>query len=264
MAAPEFLCFDHLKGLPGLRHGVFTRTGGTSPPPWDSLNIGLSCGDDVDQVQENRRKMLGALGLDRAVFLSQVHGRHIHVIHKGQVDTRQLWTRDGHSGSSPVTADGVITDATGIGLVIQTADCQAVVLYDPKKKVIANVHSGWRGSIADILGNCVRQMTAEFNCRPQDILAGIGPSLGPCCSEFVHYRDEIPEPLWGYKTPDRPYFDFWQMSRDQLEGQGVRPAHIGQLPLCTVCRSDLFFSFRKAQKTGRFGTVVALDSGFPR
>lgn len=117
-------------------------------------------------------------------------------------------------------ADAVITDIKGIFLVIQVADCQSVMLYDPHQKAIANIHSGWRGSIMNIIGKCADTMVREFGCRPENLLAGISPSLGPCCSEFIHYKEEIPEPLWKYKHRDKDFFDFWAMSRDQLMEKG--------------------------------------------
>ena len=252
------LVFDHMAGLPGFVHGVFTRRGGVSEPPWEALNIGLGCGDDPAHVRENRGRMLTALGLDRAVFLSQVHGADIHIIKKGQVNPDQLWDPSTGKTRAPVAADGVITDESGLGLVIQVADCQAVILYDPVRQVTANVHSGWRGSVADILGHCVRKMIDGFGCRPHDILAGIAPSLGPCCAEFINYRQELPKAFWPYKSPDTPRFDFWKISRDQLEASGLRKKHIQTMDMCTVCRPDLFFSYRREKITGRFAAVTVL------
>ena len=258
MGLPDPLGFDHLAGLPGLIHGVFPRTGGVSRPLWDGLNIGLGCGDDPDHVRENRRRMLEALGLTRAVFLSQVHGDHIHVIRKGEVTPEELWDPGTGSTAAPVVADGVITNEPGLGLVIQVADCQAVILYDPVKKVVANVHSGWRGSVADILGKTIARMGADFGCRPETILAGISPSLGPCCAEFVNYQKELPAAFLKYKSAERPVFDFWEASTEQLAARGLKRGQIRNMGLCTVCRDDLFFSYRREKRTGRFGAVVSL------
>lgn len=258
MAPPDPLVFDHLSGLPGLIHGVFTRKGGVSRPPWTGLNIGLGCGDDPVHVCENRRRMLSALGLTRAVFLSQVHGGDIHTIRKGQVNAGEVWDPATGETASPVTADGIITDEPGLGLVIQVADCQAVIFYDPVARVVANVHSGWRGSVADIIGGCVARMAGDYGCRPEHIRAGIAPSLGPCCAEFVNYREELPKAFLPYKAADRPFFDFWKISRDQLLNSGLRDDHIETMGLCTVCRPDLFFSYRREKNTGRFAAVAAL------
>ncbi len=256
LSAP--LVFDHLEKLPGLIHGVFPRTGGTSSAPYASLNIGLNCGDFLEMVFENRRLMLGTAGLSKAVFLNQVHGTHIQVLKKGMDVSEFIWNPETFDTPCPITADGVVTDIPDLGLVIQVADCQAVVLYDPVNRVIANVHSGWRGSVANILAQCTGIMVNEFSCLPENILAGISPSLGPCCSEFVHYRTEIPESLWAYKFQDRPCFDFWKISRDQLLEQGLKEDNIEQMAVCTVCNTDRFFSYRGEKNTGRFGAVIAM------
>jgi copper oxidase (laccase) domain-containing protein len=129
------------------------------------------------------------------------------------------------------------------------------MLYDPVRAVIANIHSGWRGSIADIIGRTVAVMQQRFGCRPAEIVAGIGPSLGPCCAEFVNYRKEIPATLWSYQVSPN-HFDFWALSRDQLVRAGLRPGHIETGGICTRCHSDLFFSYRAAQQTGRMAAVI--------
>ena len=154
-------------------------------------------------------------------------------------------------------ADVLVTDRTGKFLVVQVADCQAILMYDPVRRVVANAHCGWRGSVADVAGRTVAALHAGFGCRPQDLLVGVGPSLGPCCAEFVNYREEIPSGLWGYRR-DTVYFDFWAMTRDQLIAAGVRAEHIETSRLCTRCNTDRFFSYRGEKRTGRFPAVIGL------
>jgi len=137
------------------------------------------------------------------------------------------------------------------------ADCQAVVLFDPVRRVVANIHSGWRGSVANIIAKTVSVMQHHFACNPADLLAGVGPSLGPCCAEFIHYEDEIPRQYWHYKNSGR-HFDFWAMSRDQLCKAGVPGDNIRVAGCCTRCRTDLFFSYRAEKVTGRFAVAVGL------
>lgn len=256
LVSPIF--FDHLAGCSDLVHGVLSRAGGVSDPPYQGLNLGLNCGDIVENVIENRIRMLGALGVSRGIFLNQVHGTDIHVLKQGMDAKDQAWDTQTGFTQTPVTADGLVTDISDLALVIQVADCQAVLLFDPEKQVIANVHSGWRGSVANILGRCVDTMVSEFDCQPTSILAGISPSLGPCCAEFIHFKDEIPRALWGYKSEDRPHFDFWQISRDQLVQKGVLMENIQKMGICTACNADQFFSYRKQNNTGRFAAVIAL------
>lgn len=258
MAGPKmtFSCFSD---IPHLVHGVFFRRGGVSRPPFDSLNVGFSTGDDPAAVSENRNRILSWLRMPRAVFLHQVHGSEVLVLPRDEtIDPDRFWAPGHPATGTALTADAVVTDQTGLALVIQVADCQAVMLADPHKHVIANVHSGWRGSVANIIGRCVDIMIGRFGCDPQQILAGISPSLGPCCAEFIHYKQEIPQNLWQYKHPEKAVFDFWALSVDQLLAKGLILDHISGMNLCTRCRPDLFFSFRKEKTTGRFACAIGL------
>ena len=155
------------------------------------------------------------------------------------------------------TADAMVTDIYGRNLVIQIADCQAVLLYESSRRVIANVHCGWRGSIQNIIGRTVTTMEQHFGCRPNRILAGIGPSLGPCCAEFINYSKEIPMKFWQYKGLNQ-HFDFWSLSRDQLKAAGVAEINIESSGICTRCHTDDFFSYRAERTTGRFAAVIGL------
>jgi hypothetical protein len=122
---------------------------------------------------------------------------------------------------------------------------------------VANIHSGWRGSIPNIIGLTIQTMIKEFDSDPKNLLTGIGPSLGPCCAEFIHYRTEIPKAFWSYKNR-KDCFDFWAISKDQLTEAGIPSNHIVSSNLCTRCRTDLFFSYRKERLTGRFATVIGI------
>ncbi|WP_320040690.1 peptidoglycan editing factor PgeF [uncultured Desulfobacter sp.] len=260
MAVPDPLTFDHLNAFPGVAHGVFPRAGGYSKGAFSGLNVGLSTGDDPGIVNRNRSLILSSLGLPRILFLNQVHGTDIAVIKSEKDAAGAVWTGQHQAPLKIFEADAAVTNLKGLGLVIQVADCQAVILYDPQKEVIANIHSGWRGSVGDILGHCIKTMVSEFGCAPATIRAGISPSLGPCCAQFVNYKQEIPKKLWHYKEKDRPYFDFWQISRGQLRDHGVLDEHIETMGLCTRCRTDLFYSYRKNKATGRFAAVISLKS----
>jgi len=154
----------------------------------------------------------------------------------------------------------MVTDVKGITLVIQVADCQPVFIYDPFRQVVGNVHSGWRGSINNIIGRTISVMESEFGCRARDLLASVGPSLGPCCSEFINYRTEIPMRFWNYRQKNNR-FDFWCLSRDQLSAAGVLRKNISISNLCTSCRTDLFYSYRKEKETGRFAAAIGLRDG---
>lgn len=256
MAPLTFACLDRH----GLPHGIFHRAGGVSSSPFDSLNVGLNSGDKPALVVENRRRVLARLGHEKGLFLEQVHGTDIHVVKKDEGESAQVWSYR-NCDPRPIVADAVVTDLPGLALVIQVADCQGVLLFDPVKMVIANVHSGWRGSINNILGRCVDVMVKSFGCLAENLRAGISPSLGPCCAEFTGYRSEIPKALWGYKHPDKPYFDFWALSCDQLREKGVEKENIEVSGVCTACEPERFYSYRRKKITGRFACAAVLPPG---
>ncbi len=247
--------FNLFKQQPGLVHGVFTRSGGFSSGRFDSLNVGMNSGDEKSLVARNRKRIIQKMGMRPMIFLNQVHGDRITVLKKSGNDLSESF----QPGTELYTADGCVTDIPGIFLVIQVADCQSIMLHDPVQHVVANVHSGWRGSIKNIVGHCLDVMIEQFGCRPDAILAGISPSLGPCCAEFINYTDEIPQVLWRYKRADAPYFDFWQMTTDQLTEKGVTPAHIENMAICTKCNTQSFYSYRREKQTGRFACVIAME-----
>jgi len=238
--------FAHLSAFPEIDHQIFTRGGGFSKPPFDSLNVAYGVGDDPRDVARNRERISNRASGGKTVYINQVHGTRVVVVPERE-----------NAGAAPLEGDAMVTDRLGIMLMIQVADCQSVLLYEPDRRVVANVHSGWRGSVANILAETLRVMTETFACDPSRVLAGIGPSLGPCCAEFIHFRDEIPRPYWDYRVGPH-HFDFWSASRDQLVEAGVPDHQVHAARLCTRCRNDLFFSYRKEKVTGRFAAMIGL------
>ena len=242
---PPYIQFEHLSAVEGLVHGIFSRRGGVSTAPFDSLNTSLSVGDDPHRVRVNRRRIRRALKAPVLVYPSQVHG----------LGVVKITSRTAVSAAP--RADALVTRCPGIFLGIQVADCQAVLVVDPVRGVIANIHAGWRGTVHNIIGRTIGTMHQEYGCRPGDLRAGIGPSLGPCCAEFVNYRREIPKRYWPYKSLHQ-HFDFWAITRDQLVAEGVSVNQIAACKLCTRCHTDRFFSYRQAKITGRFSAVIGL------
>jgi len=186
------------------------------------------------------------------VYARQVHGRQ--VIYLAGYLAGQ---RENPPPAEPIVGDAMVTDQPQQYPVIQVADCQAVLLYEPVRQVVANVHCGWRGSIQNIIGRTVETMVQQLDCNPGKIIAGIGPSLGPCCAEFINYKTEIPQAFWYYKDSNN-HFDFWSISCDQLANAGVPSKNIESSRLCTRCRADEFFSYRTEKITGRFAVVIGL------
>jgi polyphenol oxidase len=245
-----FYQFPLLQTIPGLVHGVFARLGGESRGGLRGLNLSFSVGDQAGRVAGNRKRVRELLNFPFLTSLRQVHGTEAVIISNGKgMDTTE--TPETESG------DILLTDRPGIGLMIKQADCQAVMLYDPRHKALANMHCGWRGNVRGVIPGGIRQMRAVYGTDPADLLTAVGPSLGPCCAEFIHYREEFPEEAWKYQM--RPfYFDLWQWSRDQLLAAGVRNENIAVAGICTSCHTDEFYSYRKEKVTGRFGTVIGL------
>jgi hypothetical protein len=146
--------FEHLAAFPEIQHGIFARDGGHSQAPFDCLNVSFAVGDDPEHVGRNRQLVAGCMGGQDLVFAHQVHGDTVRVI-------------DGLPAPVPVSGaaavpvgDAMVTDRAGKLLVVQVADCQPVLLFDPERRVVANIHSGWRGSIANVAGRTLQVMRA--------------------------------------------------------------------------------------------------------
>ena len=247
----ETLRLSNLSAIEGVQHHIFSRHGGCSRGDYASLNLSLGVGDDDGAVQQNRRIVLEHMQTARLAFLNQVHGTQVLTL------DQQLF-----SGGVPEilhvgTGDAMVTNVPGVTLVVLVADCQAVLMADPVKRVIANVHVGWRGNVNHILCRTIAEMHSRFACKPEELRVGISPSLGPCCAEFVNFAREIPEMYWHHRDR-RNRFDLWALSREQLLLEGVAPENIHVSGICTRCRTDKYFSYRENKITGRFGAAIQL------
>jgi purine-nucleoside/S-methyl-5'-thioadenosine phosphorylase / adenosine deaminase len=230
---------------PDFFHGVFNRLGGVSLAPWDSRNVSFRLGDKPEHVRTNRLGIKKRLGFDQLVSAKQIHDSRVYIVKEKPESDVEV---DGF--------DALITDVAGVGLMIQQADCQAVMLFDPQNRAVGIAHAGWRGSVADIIFKTVSAMHHAYNTGAADITAAISPSLGPCCAEFINYRRELPKSFHAYQA--RPnYFDFWAISHDQLCAVGVKSENIHSANICTSCDTD-YFSYRREKKTGRCASVIGL------
>lgn len=233
------------------RYGFFNRYGGKSNGKYDSLNLGLHVGDEESSVQANREIVKNTMGGATLLSALQVHGTKIHVQNKPLLDDVEV---EG--------CDALITNQSGVALMVQHADCQAVLLYDSAAGVVAAVHNGWRGSVQNILGKVVGTMVRDFSSNPDNIQAIVGPSLGPCCAEFRNYQSELPEDFVEFKSGEN-HFDFWRISGAQLMEEGIQKENITFSEQCTLCSAD-YFSYRKAVQTGdgvtgRNGSVIVMS-----
>lgn len=240
-----------------VNHGVFTRLGGVSAGPWASLNMSRSTGDAAEPVRENRRRALDALELrpERSLTSWLVHGNHVRVVSCD--DLRVPDANDAH-------ADAMITRDRGLALTLRFADCVPALFYDPTKGAIGIAHAGWRGIINGVLVETVRAMQRAFGSRPRDIIAGIGPSIGPDRFEVgddvaAQIQAAVRAPVVIRATSGaKPRVDLWAAARAQLEGAGVGLVEVAAI--CTAGNTHEWFSHRAEQgKTGRFGVIIALD-----
>lgn len=250
-------------GFSGAAHGFSTRLGGVSPAPWDSLNLGANRGDSPANVEENFRRFCAAVGTDpdRLVKNHQVHGDLVRPVTGADVMS---------SPSAPglFEADGLITDQPGLCLTIFSADCIPVLLYDPKKRVIAAAHAGWRGTALGIAARAAQRMEADYGCRPGDIRAAIGPGISPCCFET---HADVPQGLRAGLGRDaepfiRPLAQEGKFSVDLkganalwLRRAGLLPEHIALCTACTACDQEHFWSHRRmGSARGSLAAVIQL------
>ena len=270
-----------------LTHGFSTRTGGASrlADPYSRskqvesvLNLGFSEWDERARVEQNRRCFQKALSAEamRLIALSQIHSDIIHVVDAAP--------------QQPLQGDALITATPGLLIAVQTADCIPILLADPEHRVVAAIHAGWRGTLKRIGEKTVGRMRMLFGTRPEKIIAAVGPGIGRCCyevgpevakefgSQFENARDwfdgaydalasgEDPNPLpWltmmppGHQPPPPSVqLDLHAANRAILEGAGVAAKNISVSDLCTSCRTDFLFSYRREKITGRLMAAIGI------
>ena len=153
--------------------------------------------------------------------------------------------------------DGMVTQEKEVALLVRHADCQGTLFYDPIRHALAAVHCGWRGSVQNIYQKTIEKMKGLYGTDPADLIVCIGPSLGPEHAEFKNYKEELPKHFWDFQV--RPtYFDFWEISRWQLEEEGIPEEQIEIAEICTYANDKDFFSYRRNQSTPHHGTLAAL------
>ncbi len=237
----------------GVPHAFTTRMGGASAPPFDTLNLSRGVGDAPAAVAGNRARVIEALGrtLDDHVEATQVHGRDIAVATAAD------------RGSTLDGADGMLTGDPRVVLAVHCADCVPVLLVDGRRGTVAAVHTGWRGTAAGAAQAAVSAMREACGSDPQDLVAAIGPAIGPCCYEVDApvfdrfaawpWRDAVFVPV----RSGRWHLDLWEANRRQLAAAGVPPGAITVAGLCTAHHPALLFSHRRDGKTGHMAALIA-------
>ncbi len=236
-----------------LTHAVFARAGGVSPQPWASLNMSISTGDLAENARANRVRAFEALELpaDSMADVWQIHG------------TETIRADAPRGGGPPIKADGLITDRPGVTLFQRFADCVPILLYDPNRHALGMVHAGWRGTVERAAASPVQAMAEAYGSRPADLIAGIGPSIGPDHYEVGPEVVEAARRAFDHTDEllitnnHKTHFDLWAANARALREAGVEQIEVAGL--CTACHTQHFFSHRaEAGKTGRFGAVIAL------
>jgi YfiH family protein len=233
---------------------VTTRLGGVSDWPYSSLNLGLHTKDNPIHVIKNRELLAEAfhIPVSQVVYANQVHSGKVTIV--TQEDIAQ-----GAFNFTPET-DALVTNLIGICLMVMVADCVPILLFDPVKKVVAAIHAGWRGTLKAIVRNTVMAMQTAYGTNPKDLIAGIGPSIGPCCYEVgLDVKKEVEslydntEGILKTRSDTKFLFDLWQANYNQLIECGVSDSKIEIAKMCTQCNNDIFYSSRASHGiTGRF------------
>lgn len=241
----------------GIKHGFFTRRGGVSPEPFASLNTATTGGDTDENVIENLTRMFGVFGLDLSTRYDawQCHSKTVLTVTKPRnVKTLPI----------PLKADGLITNQPAVTLVQRFGDCAPVILYDPVHKAVGIYHAGWRGTVDNIGSITIRRMQEEYGTEPKDLLAGIGPCIGPDHFEVQEDCAGCFRKAFGNRSHEiilenegKIHIDLWKANRILLEEIGVQSIETAEI--CTVCHRDEWFSHRGDHgKTGRFGVLITL------
>jgi len=250
MPKPDFL-HSNLLAQHHITAIFSERQGGISPPPFDTLNLGLDLGDTTENVQKNLAHLAHSTQIPIPHRSQQVHGTDI-------LRCRGDGIQHQHE------ADILITSEAGVSIAIRTADCLPILLVDPQSKIAAAVHAGWRGTTNQVAIIAIQAMQA-LGANPENILASLGPAIGPCCFEIdLNTAEQLsqshPQAHTAISTTiTNAHADIQAINRLQLLQSGILSQHIECLELCTACLNKRFFSWRRDKHlAGRQLSIVAL------
>jgi YfiH family protein len=255
----------------GFVNGFSTRLGGVSEMPANALSLAGFHDDAAENILENRRRFLKLFpGKWALAGCWQVHGADVRVVQTVE-DAKPAETTLGET----IYCDVVVSNANGVLAAVKTADCVPILLGDRPTRAFAAVHAGWRGTLATAVVVAVQRLKDEYGVRPENLRVAIGASAGPCCYEVgsevidaFSTRFGSGADLFTTTRPGHAMVDLLKANRDQLQSAGVIAERIHTAPICTMCRTDLFFSYRKEKnlhgKVGRLMGVVGLNPRFYR
>ncbi len=233
--------------------------------PENALNLAGFNEDTAENILENRRRFLKffARAEDQWALAGcwQVHGSDVRLINnRGEAKPAEDERGD------TIYCDAIVSNANGVLAGVKTADCVPILIGDPSTGAFAAVHAGWRGTLAEVATKALHRMTTEYDTNPSDVRIAIGPAAGVCCYEVGRdvidpFRNSFPhQDLFAETRDGHACIDLLKANRAQLVSAGVDPEKICVAPLCTMCRTDLFFSYRREKqvqgKVGRLMSVI--------
>ncbi|HVN49224.1 MAG TPA: peptidoglycan editing factor PgeF [Bacteroidota bacterium] len=233
------------QSFPHIRAAVSTR-GEVSPARPFGMNMSYTVGDSYENVERSRRQFFSSLGIDAASLAipQQIHSKNIQIIEAPAIYP---------------DCDGLITRSTDVALVITVADCLPILLFDPQHDVLAAVHAGWRGTVAQIAMNAVEQLVKTYGSHPKDVLAFIGPGAGNCCYEV---GDEVVSQVqhqFVVLRHGKRFLDLKKINFHQLLEIGVQKQHIELCRHCTICEPEIFHSYRRDKtRSGRMMATIVM------
>jgi YfiH family protein len=223
---------------------VTSRYGGISETPYDSLNLALHVKDNPKNVLVNRTRVSQKHNflVENLIYMEQTHSVNISIIKDCSVNRIE-------------NCDALITNVKNIPIMVMVADCIPILLYDPKKSVIAVVHAGRNGTFNEIAKKSVLKMVEVFGCETSDILVYLGASIHKCCYEVGIEIARLVDDKYSEKRDEKWYLDLHSMNVDQLDSVGIKNIEISSI--CTCCDKD-YFSYRREGITGRFAGIMKL------
>lgn len=262
-----FLTFPSFERYPFVRHAFSTRLGGVSKGIYSSMNLAFGRGDPDENVLENYRRICRAAGLDFSGLISSAQDHHTFIRRVGASECGEGFSKP----KAMKSVDGLMTNEPGVVLATHFADCVPLFFLDPQKRAIGLAHAGWRGTAAKIGAAAVDALRREYGCRPQDLIAAIGPSIGPCCFEvdapvrdvFAAMAELHPGEWIAEGAADGKYMiDLWEANRRVLMEAGVPEQNITVADICTKCNPQMLFSHRaSAGKRGGLAAFLELKAG---
>lgn len=246
----------------GFTNAFSTRLGGVSPMPLDALSLAGFNEDDAENIYENRRRFLKLFDGDWTLTgCWQTHSADVRVVSSEQ----EAQPKPGVLGDAQY-CDALVSRTPKILLAVKTADCVPVLLGDPKTGAFAAVHAGWRGTSASVVMGAISQLQSEYGAQPEDLRAAIGPAANGCCYEVGRevvkvFKERFPQSdhLFTPTREGRARIDLQSANRDQLVAAGVSADCVHIAPLCTMERTDLFFSYRREKPVhGRVGRLMSV------